>query len=52
MKSITMTEAQTEIYDNGTPEEARALIRELAEQLGEEGGEIYTADGIVAEVVQ
>ena len=56
MKSITMTEAQTAIWeDNGS--EAKDLMRDLrnqAEAMREEFEtvEIYTADGIVADVVQ
>lgn len=54
MTSITMTEAETETYDTGTEEEQVALMLALHERARALGGvvEIYTADGIVAGVVQ
>lgn len=51
MRSITMTQEQTESYDNDDADVLRELIRQ-AQQLANETGEtveIYTADGIVAD---
>lgn len=57
-KSITMGSEQTETYDADGPEAAELLaeLRAEAQQIIAAGDadsvEIYTADGIVAEVVQ
>ena len=58
IKSITMTDEQTEMYDDDGSEAASLLaeLRAEAQQIIDNGDaftvEIYTADGIVAEVVQ
>lgn len=57
MRSITMTEAETAIYDDGTEEAQRALMADLrrraeADRQDGETVEIYTVDGITADVVQ
>lgn len=56
--SIRMTAEQTEIYDNGGDDVRDEMMRKLraeARRLHEEHGrtvEIYTADGVVADVAQ
>lgn len=58
MKSITMTEEQTSVYDEGDEEAQRNLMAELMAIARVMSGdsydtvEIYTADGIVAAVAQ
>lgn len=57
MRSITMTAEQTAVYDGSNEQAARALMSELrreAETMRKPGEtvEIYTADGIVAAVVE
>lgn len=57
MQSITMTADETAIYDGDDDRATRALmaeLRERAEAIGssDQAVEIYTADGILAEVVQ
>jgi hypothetical protein len=57
MITITMTAAETAIYDNGTDAEQRALMASLrdrarAARQADETVEICTDDGVVAEVVQ
>mgnify|MGYP000570735215 CR=1 FL=1 len=58
IKSITMTDEQTEMYDDDGSEAASLLaeLRAEAQQIIDNGDaftvEIYTADGIVADVVQ
>lgn len=58
MRSIKMTVEQTETYDHGDGPAQDKLMRGLraqAQELFDETGEtveIYTADGIVADVVQ
>ena len=51
MRSITMTQEQTEAYDNDDAQVLRELIQQ-AQKLADETGEtveIYTADGVVAD---
>lgn len=52
--AITMTPEQTAIYDDGREIEQHELMADLRRQARDIGGvvEIYTSDGIVAEVVQ
>jgi hypothetical protein len=52
MKAFTLSERQTWIYDHGTPEQWKAVMGEAMEALRPEGGEIYTDDGIVADVIE
>ncbi len=56
LKSITMTQAETAIYDNGG-RKAEQLMREMRERAAAQCDsgdmcEIYTADGIVADYVE
>ena len=55
-KYIEMTQEQTEVYDRDNAESVELMkeLRKQAEALreGNEPVEIYTADGIVAEVIQ
>lgn len=52
--AITMTPEQTAIYDDGREIEQHELMADLRRQARDIGGvvEIYTSDGIVAEIVQ
>lgn len=52
--AITMTPEQTAVYDDGREIEQRKLMADLRRQARDIGGvvEIYTSDGIVADIVQ
>jgi hypothetical protein len=57
MNQITMSAAETAIYDHGEDEAKTQLMRRLLSRArtvrrGDETVEIYTADGIVAALVQ
>ena len=57
MNQITMSSAETAIYDHGEDEAKTQLMRRLLSRArtvrrGAETVEIYTADGIVAHVIQ
>jgi hypothetical protein len=57
MNQITMSAAESAIYDYGDDEAKTQLMRRLLSRArtirrGEETVEVYTADGMVAAVVQ